>query len=78
MTPIILIRPQVLAGQLGIGRSTLWRWVRNGILPRPVRIGGIAGWRQEDIQEAIETARRDRNPDKGKGPDGDGGPKKGS
>jgi len=60
MKPIILIRPRVLAGQLGIGRSTLWRWVQQGILPRPIRIGGIAGWRPEDIEAVIEQLRENR------------------
>ena len=61
MKPVILIRPRVLAGQLGIGRSTLWRWVQQGILPRPIRIGGIAGWRPEDIEAVIEQLRQNRN-----------------
>jgi prophage regulatory protein len=60
MKPIILIRPRVLASQLGIGRSTLWRWVQQGILPRPIRIGGIAGWRPEDIEAVIEQLRQKR------------------
>jgi len=60
MKPIILIRPRVLAGQLGIGRSTLWRWVQQGILPSPIRIGGIAGWRPEDIEAAIEQLQQNR------------------
>ena len=78
MSAVILIRPRTLASQLGICRSTLWRWVRDGILPKPVRIGGIAGWRPEDIQEAIEKAKRGRDPGKDDGSNGDDKPKKGS
>lgn len=72
MSTAILIRPRTLANQLGIGRSTLWRWVKDGTWPRPIRINGIAGWRPEDVQEAIEKARRDHDPDKDDGSKGEG------
>lgn len=54
----LLIRPRPLAQQLGIGNSTLWRWVKKGILPPPIRIGGIAGWRPSDIETTLEKARQ--------------------
>jgi len=60
---LFLIRPRILAGALGIGRSTLWRWVRQGILPRPIRIRGISGWPPEDVEALIEAARRKRESD---------------
>lgn len=62
MTPVILIRPRVLASQLGVGRTTLYRWVAAGILPSPVRIGGIVGWRPQDIETAINSPRVYRSP----------------
>jgi prophage regulatory protein len=33
------IRAQELATVLAVHRSTLWRWVRDGHLPRPVQLG---------------------------------------
>jgi prophage regulatory protein len=33
------IRAQELATILAVHRSTLWRWVRDGHFPRPVRLG---------------------------------------
>jgi len=33
------IRPQELATMLAVHRTTLWRWVRDGHIPRPVRLG---------------------------------------
>ena len=33
------IRAQELATRLAVHRSTLWRWVHDGHLPRPVRLG---------------------------------------
>ena len=33
------IRAQELATRLAVHRTTLWRWVQDGHLPRPVRLG---------------------------------------
>jgi len=33
------IRAQELATILAVHRTTLWRWVRDGHFPRPVRLG---------------------------------------
>jgi excisionase family DNA binding protein len=33
------IRAQELATMLAVHRTTLWRWVHDGHLPRPVRLG---------------------------------------
>ena len=33
------IRAQELAAMLAVHRTTLWRWVHDGHLPRPVRLG---------------------------------------
>lgn len=61
-TAPILVRPKDLAIQLSVGRSTLWRWVKRGVLPPPIRIGGIAGWRYKDIEELVESARSSSKP----------------
>lgn len=58
MQRVILIRPGALSRDLGIGRSTLWRWVRKGAFPKPIRIQGISGWRPEDVEAAIVEAKR--------------------
>lgn len=42
-----------VAGMLGLGISTIWRQVRQGNLPRPVRIGGSTRWRRADIETLI-------------------------
>lgn len=44
------------ADQLGCGRSTVWRWASEGILPQPLKIGGLSRWRQSWIDKAIADA----------------------
>ena len=50
-----------VAARLGIGRSTLWRWVDQGLVPPPVRVGKVrrsdgrtrsqaSRWRAADIE----------------------------
>lgn len=37
----------------GIGRSTVWRWVRDGRLPQPIRLGGRFSVWPEDAIDAV-------------------------
>ncbi|TCO77899.1 AlpA family transcriptional regulator [Chromatocurvus halotolerans] len=39
VTPIRLVKDRTLAVALDVDRSTIWRWVREGTLPPPMRIG---------------------------------------
>lgn len=39
-----------------VGKSTIFRWVEAGILPKPARIGGVAYWRTPDVIEALRKA----------------------
>ena len=44
------IRPQGLAIMLAVHRTTLWRWVRDGHLPRPVQLGpNTVAWDSAEI-----------------------------
>ena len=52
-TPILLTAGEV-AKMLSIGKSSVWRHVKNGDLPEPVRIGGATRWRLRDIKALIE------------------------
>ena len=36
--------------------STVWRWVKQGILPKPVKVGGRTLWRESEIQNSIREA----------------------
>lgn len=45
-----------LARRLGVARSTVWRWVRDGLLPKPIHIGPqVRGWRAREIDEWLNT-----------------------
>ena len=40
-----------------VDHSTIWRWVKKGILPAPIKVGGRSLWRLSDIQQNIREAR---------------------
>jgi len=46
---------------LGCSKSTLWRRVADGTVPRPVKIGGMSRWLQSEIKAVIEQAIAQRN-----------------
>ncbi|OIQ91714.1 hypothetical protein GALL_263450 [mine drainage metagenome] len=56
MTDKILVTAVEGAGMLSMGRSTFWRAVGAGMLPQPVRIGGLTRWRVADLMRAIDPA----------------------
>ena len=56
MTDKILVTAVEGAGMLSMGRSTFWRAVGAGMLPQPVRIGGLTRWRVADLMRAIDSA----------------------
>lgn len=56
-----LIRDRDAAAMLGCSVSTFWRRVREGIISRPVKIGGMSRWPQSEIQIAIDCAKQERD-----------------
>ena len=41
-----------LAERYGINRCTVWRWVRKGLLPKPIQISrGTTRWKLEEIEQ---------------------------
>ncbi len=41
-------------------RSTIWRWVRAGIFPRPLRVGpNSIGWLESEIEDWLEARKAD-------------------
>ena len=53
------IRPKELEKILGISRSRRQQMVREGSLPKPVRLGKRAiGWRSDEIEEAMANFAR--------------------
>jgi prophage regulatory protein len=52
-----ILRPAQLAEKLGCTRTSLYKWMDAGILPKPIRLGHASvGWR-ESVIEAWLTAR---------------------
>ncbi len=55
MNPLFVRRPQ-LQQMLGIGRSTLYRWIAAKEFPAPVQLGpGVVAWRYADVQAWIDS-----------------------
>lgn len=44
-----------VAAYLTIGVSTIWRQVKHGRFPKPVRFGGATRWRKVDIEALIAS-----------------------
>ncbi|CAN7470506.1 helix-turn-helix transcriptional regulator [Paraburkholderia hospita] len=48
---------------VGVKKSSIYNWVRDGKFPAPVRLGPRSvGWRQEDVEKwlaSLESARGD-------------------
>lgn len=51
-----LLTVREVAALLGLGVSSVWRNVKRGTLPEPVRIGGATRWRRADLAALIERA----------------------
>lgn len=52
----ILVPAAEAAQLLSIGKSTFWRGVANGSLPKPVKIGGATRWRVADLMALAPQA----------------------
>jgi len=49
-----LIRLPEVQHRVGLGRSTIYRWMAEGKFPKPVQLGGYAvAWAEEDVQAWI-------------------------
>jgi prophage regulatory protein len=53
--PLVLRRPQV-EQITGLGRSTIYEWMKDGRFPLPIKLGARAvAWRQADILAWLES-----------------------
>jgi prophage regulatory protein len=49
-----LIRLPEVQHRVGLGRSTIYRWMAEGRFPKPVQLGGYAvAWAEEEIETWI-------------------------
>jgi len=47
-----------LAELLDVDPSTIWKWEKNGTLPKPIRIAGVHGWTEEMLTEFFAARRQ--------------------
>ncbi len=53
--PSRLIRLKEVMHRVGLGRSTIYRWMDEGKFPKPHSLGGYAvAWLEADVDEWIE------------------------
>ena len=51
-----LIRLPEVQHRVGLGRSTIYRWMSEGKFPKPVQLGGYSvAWSEEDVQAWISA-----------------------
>ncbi len=53
-----LLRDKEVAAQLRVSVPTVWRRVKDGTIPKPLKIGSLSRWQQSDIKAVIDAARR--------------------
>ena len=52
------IRQKSLLGKLGFSAPTLWRKVKAGTFPKPVKLGqNMTAWRCEEVQAWMEAQK---------------------
>ena len=57
--PDSLLTIEDVAQTLAISKATVWRHVKAGLLPKPIKIGAATRWRWSGIQTVIERAESD-------------------
>ena len=60
--PHRIYRPGRLAELFDVDDVTIWRWSRDGILPKYVEIGGIRGLTEEQVTQFLEQRRQGGTP----------------
>lgn len=52
-TEKLLVTADEAAEMLSIGKSTLWREVKDGNLPKPIKLGSVTRWRVADLHACV-------------------------
>ena len=55
-----LLRDKEVAGILSVSVPTVWRRVKDGTIPKPLKIGALSRWAKSDIIAVIEAAKGNR------------------
>lgn len=60
MSSKLIMKQKDILNELGVSRTTLWKWRNSGEFPEPVVIcGHMIGWRTEAINEWIISKERE-------------------
>ena len=56
-----MLRMSEVARWLGVSRTTIYKWIRDGFLPQPIILGGqnqnnsASRWREDEIQAWLDS-----------------------
>lgn len=56
--PETFCRPSQVAKMLGIGKSTVWKWIhtkKNEGFPQPIKMAGMTVFKQSDVERYQQT-----------------------
>lgn len=55
----MILRTTELLALIGVSRMTLWRWLKAGTFPQPIKLGTRAvGWRKAEVEEWVRNLSR--------------------
>ena len=47
-------------GLVGVGKTTIWRWVQEGFFPKPIKLSDhVTAWRLSDVQNWLDERARE-------------------
>ena len=53
---VIYDTSQILIERYAISAMTLWRWQKNGLLPRPIRLGRTKYFARAEVEARLSSA----------------------
>jgi predicted DNA-binding transcriptional regulator AlpA len=51
---------EFFGGTTPINAATLYRWVKQGRVPRPVKVGGLSRWLRSECEAALQAMMEER------------------
>jgi excisionase family DNA binding protein len=57
----LLLNVREGADYLGISVPTFWRWISKGLLPKPIKLGGLSRWLKSDLVAFVAAAKAHRD-----------------
>ena len=50
-----ILRMRDVLARVPVSKAKLYRMMSQGAFPRPVRLGGVAVWRADDVEEWLKS-----------------------